>query len=206
MNKYKKSLIITLALQTLFFVLWFVPMVSYSVPGMSYGGTDRFVDCFEGASGLFACFVIFHIIAMICTGFPLMRRNLDKPRRFITPKISMFLTLALWLFIVSSMANWKNEYSDYGAKCGFTFGGWLFLITMVLLGVMLFLLSYQAKANCEQMEKAEFIENAYAKRANAAEEPVPVGGWRCTCGKAHPGYVSSCSCGVNKKDVPQQTE
>ncbi len=32
-------------------------------------------------------------------------------------------------------------------------------------------------------------------------EPIPVGGWKCTCGKIHNDYVDSCSCGQNKRDV-----
>ena len=32
-------------------------------------------------------------------------------------------------------------------------------------------------------------------------EPIPVGGWKCTCGKVHSDYVSSCSCGKNKRDI-----
>ena len=26
-------------------------------------------------------------------------------------------------------------------------------------------------------------------------------GWKCTCGKEHPTYVSSCSCGISKNDI-----
>ena len=26
-------------------------------------------------------------------------------------------------------------------------------------------------------------------------------GWKCTCGKVHPTYVSSCSCGISKNDI-----
>lgn len=31
--------------------------------------------------------------------------------------------------------------------------------------------------------------------------PVPQGGWRCSCGKVHETYVSSCSCGKSKRSV-----
>ena len=38
-----------------------------------------------------------------------------------------------------------------------------------------------------------------------SEEPLPIpeGGWRCSCGKVHAAYVSSCVCGVNKRDIPR---
>jgi hypothetical protein len=31
--------------------------------------------------------------------------------------------------------------------------------------------------------------------------PPPQGSWVCTCGQVNANYVSSCSCGVNKRDV-----
>ena len=31
--------------------------------------------------------------------------------------------------------------------------------------------------------------------------PPPAGKWRCTCGRINANYVSSCSCGVNKRDI-----
>lgn len=31
-------------------------------------------------------------------------------------------------------------------------------------------------------------------------EDVPQGGWRCHCGRAHPGYESSCVCGKSKSE------
>ena len=30
---------------------------------------------------------------------------------------------------------------------------------------------------------------------------APDGSWTCTCGKVHPAYVSSCVCGVSKRDA-----
>ena len=33
--------------------------------------------------------------------------------------------------------------------------------------------------------------------------PVMSKNWTCTCGREHPSYVSTCTCGVNKRDVQQ---
>ena len=33
------------------------------------------------------------------------------------------------------------------------------------------------------------------------DAPVPAGGWRCVCGRAHHPYESSCACGQNKRAV-----
>ena len=31
------------------------------------------------------------------------------------------------------------------------------------------------------------------------QQTVEAGGWQCICGRANPGYVSTCSCGRNKR-------
>lgn len=33
------------------------------------------------------------------------------------------------------------------------------------------------------------------------EKTLSEGGWKCTCGKVHATYVSSCACGANKRQV-----
>ncbi len=52
------------------------------------------------------------------------------------------------------------------------------------------------------------VQNSYAPLVQPSyqvpvQKPavVPAGGWRCTCGRVHANYVSSCSCGVNKRDI-----
>ena len=35
-----------------------------------------------------------------------------------------------------------------------------------------------------------------------AAQPVPDGGWRCECGRAHAAYVISCACGRSKIPMP----
>ena len=48
----------------------------------------------------------------------------------------------------------------------------------------------------------------YSKRTGNGPSPmvtsatVPQGGWRCSCGRTHAGYVSSCVCGLNKNQSP----
>ncbi len=32
-------------------------------------------------------------------------------------------------------------------------------------------------------------------------QTVPAGGWKCSCGRAHAAYVSSCPCGITKADI-----
>ena len=31
-------------------------------------------------------------------------------------------------------------------------------------------------------------------------QPAPAGSWRCSCGRVNASYVSSCTCGKNKRD------
>lgn len=44
--------------------------------------------------------------------------------------------------------------------------------------------------------------------SKSADQHLAAGGWKCTCGKVHASYVSSCSCGKDKRDVlyPQNTK
>ncbi|MBE6942240.1 MAG: hypothetical protein E7455_08170 [Ruminococcaceae bacterium] len=30
---------------------------------------------------------------------------------------------------------------------------------------------------------------------------VPAGGWKCTCGRVNASYVSTCACGVNRREI-----
>ena len=38
-----------------------------------------------------------------------------------------------------------------------------------------------------------FSDHAYVK------DTISEGGWQCVCGRAHPVYVSTCSCGLSKR-------
>lgn len=48
-------------------------------------------------------------------------------------------------------------------------------------------------------DEAEYIEGDFN------EEPVPEGGWRCSCGRPHHRYESSCVCGKSKLDNLQKS-
>lgn len=54
----------------------------------------------------------------------------------------------------------------------------------------------------EKMER-EYDEVRYKKSERGGDDPIPVGGWKCSCGRANAGYVSSCSCGKNKREIVQ---
>lgn len=217
MDKYKKLMVITVALQVISLVLWFVPMFSVSqiLERLGVDGADRyrvggqttasFAECFEGVMWIFVLVVILWLAATAYIGLLLKKGDFSKPRKFVLPKISVFLTLAIWLIPFTGVLDTAKEYAQYGASGGLTFGGWLFVVVMVALTGMLFLLSYLSKTICEQQEKEQFIADAYARKENGVET-IPAGGWRCICGKAHAPYVSSCSCGTNKNQVCQQKE
>ena len=40
-----------------------------------------------------------------------------------------------------------------------------------------------------------------AARTTVSASAAAPGTWTCTCGRTHPPYVSSCVCGVSKKDI-----
>ena len=45
------------------------------------------------------------------------------------------------------------------------------------------------------------LQAAGAGSVNSAAKEACVGEWRCTCGNINKDYVSSCSCGRNKREV-----
>lgn len=71
----------------------------------------------------------------------------------------------------------------------------------------------------DQMLHAK-IDNLYARvatdgenkkvqnPADPAEMPIVMttGGWRCSCGREHPAYESSCICGTSKRDALRNKE
>lgn len=76
--------------------------------------------------------------------------------------------------------------------------GWICLATAEQL-YYLHLISNEA-------EEKEPIVNPASKTSasapvNRSASPASAGMWKCTCGKEHPAYVSSCSCGTNKRDI-----
>ena len=36
-----------------------------------------------------------------------------------------------------------------------------------------------------------------------AEQPLAAGGWRCSCGRANPNYITTCICGKSRREVEQ---
>lgn len=44
-----------------------------------------------------------------------------------------------------------------------------------------------------ELEQSLFAAEEYV------QETVAAGGWQCSCGRANPAYVSTCSCGLSKR-------
>ena len=77
--------------------------------------------------------------------------------------------------------------------------GYILLFAIVPVGIIIWII-------CARIKVPAFLQGAANldnPELQAVLEPIPEGGWRCTCGKAHAAYVSSCVCGVNKRDIPK---
>ena len=111
--------------------------------------------------------------------------------------------------------------SAIGGILTITTGGGFAGIVIIFCGILsAWISSVVLYAIGETAEKCEYMSEALAElRLNtprAEEESVmrsspkavikkasghtPTG-WICTCGAEHPAYVSSCGCGVNKRDI-----
>lgn len=96
----------------------------------------------------------------------------------------------IWGAVTYGINQSKGYYNN-----GFWWGFWLGLI-----GVIVVLC--QPNMNQYQYRKSPY-DNGQNGRLPAvtSPQPVPAGGWQCSCGRAHPAYVSSCGCGKNKNDI-----
>ena len=63
------------------------------------------------------------------------------------------------------------------------------------------ILKYLKKQAAGEQTNDEAITRIIAPKAPVlTNKPVP-GGWKCTCGRNHADYESSCVCGVTKREI-----
>ena len=76
--------------------------------------------------------------------------------------------------------------------------GWVCLATAEQLYYLRLIANEQEE---EQPAAAPGVKKTASASVSYSAAPTPAGMWKCTCGKEYPAYVSSCSCGVNKRDI-----
>lgn len=57
------------------------------------------------------------------------------------------------------------------------------------------------KQEAKQGKRAATVSQSVAPVEQTGVPVRTANGWRCSCGKEHPAFVSTCVCGVNKRDV-----
>lgn len=161
MKKHVYSMFVTMVLQVLALILYFCPMFQCSIVyvqtsslgEMSYRGYEQtlsFTECFEGATWLLVIVLALHVLSVACVLLALKNRESGKRCRFVLPKISVFSTLTIWLILLIATLDTVSQYAQYGATGGLTFGGWVFILSMLATAVMLFCLSSQSRRLCAQ--------------------------------------------------------
>lgn len=85
-----------------------------------------------------------------------------------------------------------NENKGY--EGGFWWGFFLGVIGIIVVAVRphYYTLGYNTP------EDAIYTSKTTAEKPIDMDAPVPEGGWRCSCGRVHEAYESSCSCGEDK--------
>ena len=59
---------------------------------------------------------------------------------------------------------------------------------------------------CAKPQNTDYTFNSHINYQNRLiqaqnEKTLSEGGWKCACGNIHAAYVSSCSCGLNKREA-----
>ena len=88
-----------------------------------------------------------------------------------------------------------NENKGYYG--GFAWGFWLGWIGIIVVAC-------RQPAYYYQIPKESIIRpvgNTSNEPTFHPDMPVPENAWKCSCGRHHPQYVSSCVCGLNKREA-----
>lgn len=96
---------------------------------------------------------------------------------------------------ITKAINTKNGYEG-----GFWWGFFLGVIGIIIVALRQpYPTSYVSSGN------SLYFPEKSAQTPIDKDAPVPEGGWRCICGRAHEPYVSSCACGQTKRAVVDTT-
>ena len=82
----------------------------------------------------------------------------------------------------------KNINESKGYDGGFAWGFWLGVIGIIVV-------------SCKQPNPYTYKRESIIRKPNPIDEVPPPGGWKCTCGRSHAAYESSCACGRSKTEV-----
>ena len=131
-------------------------------------------------------------------------------------KLKTAARVVCWLGIIGSVIRGiimivlaSKSHTDGSAA---TFLG---LLTIVIGPLASWLLSLVLYVFAEMAEHTAKIDGKMGKDTPAVQQAAPEteteqdrnrkiisdGGWKCTCGKTNYSYVSTCSCGRNKREV-----
>ena len=105
---------------------------------------------------------------------------------------TLFVTLIVSIVVGCVFGGITHAIQDSKgySETGFWWGFWLGWIGIIVVAC-----------------KPNLNEYYYSHRSGNGPSPVvsnqsvPPGGWRCSCGRSHSSYVSSCVCGKNKSDI-----
>lgn len=79
-----------------------------------------------------------------------------------------------------------NEANGYYG--GFAWGFWLGVIGIIIVA-------------CRQPNPYAYQSQKSIIKKEPTDQIPPEGGWKCSCGRVHAKYVSSCPCGKSKSDA-----
>lgn len=180
-DKVKCLYILTLALQVLFILLQFIPMMTVSteikesfLSGYKITTEDLSIFGFCRKEGFLFVWYLLHLalfaISVKCTVGYFVRKRDKMKSGFLLAKIITILMLLLFVVIVVVAQETVADYTEYGAVCELKFAGHLYWLTAVALIVALFVISVKVKEVKEEEKVAARVQEELRKKEEQAVE------------------------------------
>lgn len=103
--------------------------------------------------------------------------------------VGYYIFAIAWSLVWGFATAGVRERKGYGRRW-FWFG--------FFLGLIPFIIACAIPEKKDDFESDTPGERNWSLATNGGSNSV--GGWQCSCGRAHPAYVSTCTCGLNKRE------
>jgi len=120
-------------------------------------------------------------------------------------KIQRLAQILGWIMLIGGAIAWISYLADGDYEHRNNWIGWVCLVGGLLSYVSSWFIygfgQLVDDVNALRYERSKVELEKSDITAKETLETLAGKGWKCTCGKTNPSYTTSCSCGVNKRDI-----